>query len=87
MSGLTLEVKGGEAPKLLRGLVGGEPLEKERTYRVATNNFLAEGGDNYLLLAEAKSVTHAPILLRELLELRFEGDPVTPPTDDRYRVR
>ncbi len=87
VSGLTLEVKGGESPKLLRVLVGGEPLEKERTYRVATNNFLAEGGDNYLLLAEAESVTHDPILLRELLERRFEGDPVTPPTDDRYRVR
>jgi len=87
VSGLTLEVMGGEAPKLLRVLVGGEPLDPERIYRVATNNFLAEGGDNYLLLAEAASVTHDPILLRELLERRFEREAVTPPKDDRYRVR
>jgi len=87
VSGLILEVTGGESSKLLRVLVGGEPLDPKRIYRVATNNFLAEGGDNYLLLAEAENVTHDPILLRELLERRFAGDPVTPPTDDRYRVR
>jgi len=87
VSGLTLEVSGGDAPKLLRVQVGGVPLDPERIYRVATNNFLAEGGDNYLMLAEAEGVTHDPIVLRELLELRVGKEAVTPPTDDRYQVR
>lgn len=87
VSGLTLEVSGGDAPKLLGVLVGAERLDPEQVYRVATNNFLAEGGDNYLLLGEAKSVTHDQILLRTLLERKFEGEALVPPTDDRYRVR
>jgi len=87
VSGLTLEVSGGDAPKLLGVLVNGERLDPERVYRVVTNNFLAEGGDNYLMLAEAESVTHDQILLRTLLERRFKGEALVPPTDNRYRVR
>jgi len=87
VSGLTLEVSAGERPKLERVLVGGDPLDPERIYRVATNNFLAEGGDNFLLLSEAESVTHDRVFLRALLERRFKGGSLTPPTDNRYRVR
>ncbi len=87
VSGLTLEVSSGDAPKLLGVLVGGERLDPERLYSVVTNNFLAEGGDNYLMLGEAKSVTHDQILMRTLLERQFEGEALAPPMDDRYRVR
>ncbi|MDE0891124.1 MAG: bifunctional UDP-sugar hydrolase/5'-nucleotidase [Planctomycetota bacterium] len=87
VSGLTLEVTGGDQPKLVGVLVNGEALDPKRTYRVATNNFLAEGGDNFLLLAEAESVTHDQIYLRTLLEQRFKGGSLTPPIDNRYRVR
>ncbi len=31
--------------------VGGEPLDPSRTYRLATNDFLARGGDGYWMLA------------------------------------
>ena len=87
VSGLTLEVSSGDAPKLRGVLVGAERLDREQVYRVVTNNFLAEGGDNYLLLGEAMSVTHDQILLRTLLEGKFRGEVLVPPTDDRYRVR
>ena len=87
VSGLTLIVKEGDPPKLESVLVGGEALDPERVYRVVTNSFLAEGGDNYILLGEVESLSHDPILLRELLERCFEGGAVTPPTDDRYQVR
>jgi 2',3'-cyclic-nucleotide 2'-phosphodiesterase (5'-nucleotidase family) len=82
-----LEVTGGDQPKLVRVLVNGEALDPKRVYRVATNNFLAEGGDNFLLLAEAESVTHDQIYLRTLLEQRFNGGALAPPIDNRYRVR
>lgn len=32
--------------------IGGEPLDSDRTYRIATNNFLAAGGDGYEMLKE-----------------------------------
>jgi len=38
-------------------------------------------------LGEVESLSHDPVLLRELLERCFEGGAVTPPTDDRYQVR
>ena len=87
VSGLVLEVTAGDTPKLSQVLVNGEPLDPQRVYRVATNNFLAEGGDNFLLLAEAESVTHDQVYLRTILERRFDGGSLTPPTDNRYRVR
>lgn len=87
VSGLTLEVSNEEAPKLLGVLVGEDPLDPARVYRVVTNNFIAEGGDNYQMLRKAKSVTHDQILLRTLLERSFADGPLTPPTDNRYRVR
>ena len=87
VSGLVLEVTAGDHPKLMQVLVNGEPLDPQRVYRVATNNFLAEGGDNFLLLAEAESVTHDQVYLRTILERRFNGGSLTPPTDNRYRVR
>ena len=33
--------------------VGGEPLDRTRTYRVATNDFLGRGGDGYSMLVDA----------------------------------
>jgi len=33
--------------------VGGEPLELQRVYRVATNDFMAAGGDSYTMLQDA----------------------------------
>ena len=33
--------------------VGGEPLDNAKTYRVATNDFMARGGDGYTMLRDA----------------------------------
>ena len=82
--------EGSEAPpgvELVEVRVGDRPLEPERVYTVATNSFLAAGGDGYTVLAAAAARRHDPILLRELLEEHFRaGSPVTPPSDQRYTV-
>lgn len=66
--------------------VGGEPVDAERDYRLATNNFLAGGGDGYDLLKEQRVVREDPRLLRELLEAHFRAvERVELPKDDRYR--
>lgn len=64
--------------------VGGKPLDPEAWYTVATNSFLAGGGDGFDVLARCPERREDPLLLRELaeLELRSKGA-VTPPTDAR----
>jgi 5'-nucleotidase/UDP-sugar diphosphatase len=68
-------------------LVAGVPLDLERTYVLATNSFLAGGGDAYL----PASVSDKPhmdtgILLRELCEDALaKGSGSVIPTENRYR--
>lgn len=49
VSGLTFswsKMEGGDG-KVIEVLIAGQPLDPNRTYRVATNSMLAEGGHNY----------------------------------------
>ena len=39
--------------------VGGEPLDRSRTYRLATNDFLGRGGDGYDMFADAPRLIDA----------------------------
>jgi 5'-nucleotidase / UDP-sugar diphosphatase len=51
--------------------VGDAPLDEARTYRVATNDFMARGGDSYAMLAEAAPTpadTDAPPVSGEVIE-------------------
>ena len=51
--------------------VGGAPLDPQRVYRVATNDFLARGGDNYTMLRDAARITpdnDAPLLANEVMD-------------------
>jgi len=87
VSGMTIRYRvGAEGETTLVDLrVAGEPLERERAYTLATNDFLARGGDGYATLAEARVLREDPILLRELLEERCRKEErVTPPEEDRY---
>jgi 2',3'-cyclic-nucleotide 2'-phosphodiesterase (5'-nucleotidase family) len=52
-------------------LVGGAPLDDRRTYSVATNNFLAEGGDTYSRFKRGEHRTNGPEV-RELVRAYFE---------------
>ncbi|MDA1265423.1 MAG: bifunctional UDP-sugar hydrolase/5'-nucleotidase [Planctomycetota bacterium] len=87
-SGLIVELTRGEGrPKLAGLIVGGEPLDPEKDYRVTVNSFNADGGDGYTQLAEAERREVDPILLRDLLAEYLDGRAVTPPTERRYRER
>lgn len=64
--------------------IAGKPLEAEGWYTVATNSFLAGGGDGFEVLARCAERREDPLLLRELAELDFQSKGrVTPPTDAR----
>lgn len=69
-SGMTAHYRG-VAPELeLVGLtVGGKPLDREATYRLATNSFLAGGGDTYLPEpVVARENLDTGLMLREVIE-------------------
>lgn len=54
-------------------LVGGKPLEEGHTYRVATNNFLAGGGDGHKTFLAGSDVRDEGIPVRDLLRKKLEG--------------
>lgn len=58
--------------------INGEPLDNEKTYRVATNDYLANGGDNMSFLKSATSNTAINYSVRdafinELKEIKSDG--------------
>lgn len=54
--------------------VGGEPLAEEKTYRVVTNSFLAEGGDGFAPLGAGKDkLTHTGLTIRQALRDYIEA--------------
>ncbi|MEO0650905.1 MAG: 5'-nucleotidase, partial [Planctomycetota bacterium] len=69
--------------------VGGKPLDPDATYRIATNSYLAEGGDGVFALERELELTDTGILLRELVErdLRQAEGAFLPASDDRYAVQ
>lgn len=86
-SGAVLRVRdGGKENALVEVLVDGVPLDPAASYRVATNSFLAAGGDGWKELQEGTDREIDRILLRELLEKAFGGGLLMPPTDQRYEI-
>ncbi|MFA9560151.1 bifunctional UDP-sugar hydrolase/5'-nucleotidase [Evansella sp. AB-rgal1] len=53
--------------RVVEVIVGGEPLELERTYTVATNDFLAAGGDGYTMFGEGRLVANTGELLSTVM--------------------
>ncbi|OGF13744.1 MAG: hypothetical protein A2W00_03725 [Candidatus Eisenbacteria bacterium RBG_16_71_46] len=49
-------------------LADGSPLPLERVYRVATNNFMATGGDSYATLGGGRNRLDTGMLVREAME-------------------
>lgn len=49
-------------------LADGTPLDPAKTYRVAVNNFMATGGDNFDVLANGAEKTDTGLLIRGALE-------------------
>jgi len=63
-SGATVRVK---AHKLESALVGGEPIDPNRMYNIATIDFLLDGGDNLRIGALAEDVELTHVLLMDIM--------------------
>jgi 5'-nucleotidase len=70
--------------------VSGVPLDPAATYRVTTNNFLADGGDGFQSLRAGTNRTSLPDFdvdsLVRYLEPTLTGAPIGPPPTDRITV-
>jgi 2',3'-cyclic-nucleotide 2'-phosphodiesterase (5'-nucleotidase family) len=57
--------------------IGNAPLEDTKTYRVATNDFMARGGDGYTIFRDARQIlpgADAPPLANEVVDyIKQEG--------------
>jgi 2',3'-cyclic-nucleotide 2'-phosphodiesterase (5'-nucleotidase family) len=87
-SNLVVEVEGAPGAYRVKAVeIDGKPLDPKRTYRVATNAFLATGGDGFGAFRQGKNLERTGILIRDALakDLR-EHSPVTLPSEARVRV-
>jgi 2',3'-cyclic-nucleotide 2'-phosphodiesterase (5'-nucleotidase family) len=69
-----------------RVLVGGEPLDPERRYTLATNEYLGRGGNGYTMLATAKPLVFpedGPGLAEALLEAVERAGSIAPTAEGR----
>lgn len=58
ISGMTVKFDPAQEPgsRIVELLINGEPVDPEKTYVLATNNFMAIGGDKYDMLADNKEL-------------------------------
>lgn len=69
-------------------LVGGQPLDPERTYTICTIDYLAEGNSGMTALTRAENINKTGVLIRDAMieyvrELDAQGKQVTAELDDR----
>jgi len=86
VSGMSLTLRrDGRNFQLAAITIDGRPLDPDGEYELATNSFLATGGDGYEELVGAERGDQPVTLLREVVGAVFAGgEPVTPPTENRY---
>lgn len=71
--------------RLLEASVSGRPLDPARTYRVATNSFLAQGGDLYETFLRAKQADSGRSLAEVVAGYFQQRAEVPPPKMGRLR--
>ena len=75
MAGLTVKFDPSRpaGSRVLEVMVGDEPLDLARNYAVATNDFMAAGGDGYEWFIGARVLFHSGDWLRDVLAAYVEA--------------
>lgn len=83
VSGVQLEL--GDGKKFSKILIQGEPLDKNKTYQVATSDYLYKGGDHFNFFKMADTVASTDYLLRNTLIDYFKKvDTLRAEADNRF---
>jgi len=85
VSGIKFTFDGDAEPgnRVQKVWVGGEELDENKMYTVATNDFMKAGGDGYSMFADAPIVSEAGGLEEVLMEYMEANAPVAPETEGR----
>ena len=68
-------------------LINGKPIKKDRTYFVATSNYLQKGGDGMIFFSEPESLFDSNFLIRDAIVDYFESkDTLRANLDDRVII-
>jgi 2',3'-cyclic-nucleotide 2'-phosphodiesterase (5'-nucleotidase family) len=92
VSGLTFEVDTKEpvGSRVKSVKVNGEPLDPVKTYKLATNDFMARGGDGYRVFAEAKQlvdVSASQLMATQVIDYVAKAGKVSPKVEGRIVLR
>jgi len=75
--------------RLVRLEIAGEPVDDSRTYRLATNDFLARGGDGYEALKKAATLigpTDSELLVNHVVAWLQDKSSVSPTIEGRIVI-
>ncbi len=73
--------------KVTAAFVGGAPLDPDGLYSLATNDFMAAGGDGYTALASAKRLVDTGEMLRDIVATYIAGTDIAPQVEDRISAK
>jgi 2',3'-cyclic-nucleotide 2'-phosphodiesterase (5'-nucleotidase family) len=83
---VTYDLKKAEGSRVTEVSINGAPLDPERTYRVATNDFLANGGDRFAGFRKGTNVVSAGELRDVIVGHVRKTSPLSPAVDGRIRL-
>ena len=92
ISGMTL-IYDPSAPKgsrITELKIGGKPLDMSRTYRLATNDYMASGGDGYAVLKSGKllvDASGATLMATTVMHYISGQGSVAPKTEGRIKTK
>jgi 5'-nucleotidase/UDP-sugar diphosphatase len=92
VSGITAEVdlKEPVGSRVKSVKINGEPLDPARTYKLATNDFMARGGDGYRVFTEGKSlidVAASQLMASQVIAYISKAGKVAPKVEGRVVLR
>jgi 5'-nucleotidase / UDP-sugar diphosphatase len=68
-------------------MVAGNALDLKATYSIATNNFMADGGDDFTMLRQGSNIFNTGISITDLLQQYIQAhSPITPPAVNRIKM-
>jgi len=80
---VTYDMRKPVGQRVVEVLVGDKPLELDKVYIVATNDFLAAGGDNFVTFKEGKNLVYWDMLRDIFVEYLKKHSPIAPKIDGR----
>jgi len=88
VSGMTLvyDPKAPRGQRVVEIKVGGQPLDPNKTYKVATNEYVASGGDGFEVLKKGKSMideSSAKLMATQVIDYVTAKKTVTPKVEGR----